>query len=333
MIYRYLGRSGLKVSALSFGSWVSFHHQLDVELARACMAAAFDEGCNFFDNAEVYADGHSEEVMGEALRQLGWSRDAFVVSTKIFWGGKGPNQRGLSRKHVIEGTLASLRRLQLDYVDLIFCHRPDQHTPIEETVWAMNHVLDRGWAFYWGTSEWSADQIREAYRIAREQRLVPPLMEQPQYHLFHRERVEKEYAALYRDIGLGTTTWSPLASGLLTGKYNDGVPGGSRLSLERFAWLKENILGDSEIEDKVARIRQLTSLAADLDGTMAQLAIAWCLTNPHVSTVITGASRVEQVDENMKALDLLPRLTPDVLDRIDAILGNKPKPDPDFRDG
>jgi len=333
MIHNYLGRSGLKLSALSFGSWVTFHHQLDVETARACMVAAFESGCNFFDNAEVYADGRSEEVMGEVIRQLGWHRDAYVISTKIFWGGKGPNQRGLSRKHIVEGTLASLRRLQLENVDLIFCHRPDPHTPIEETVRAMNHVLDRGWAFYWGTSEWSADQIREATRIAREQHLVPPLMEQPQYHMFHRERVEKEYAALYRDIGLGTTIWSPLASGLLTGKYNDGVPEGSRLSLERFGWLKDNIVGDPTFEDKIARIRQLTALASDLDGTMAQLALAWCLTNPNVSTVITGASRADQVVENMKALDLLPKLTPDVLERIEAILGNKPKPDADWRDG
>jgi len=333
MIYNYLGHSGLKVSALSFGSWVTFHNQLGVELAKDCLAAAYEEGCTFFDNAEVYAGGRSEEVMGEAIQQLGWARDSYVISTKIYWAGEGPNQRGLSRKHIVEGTLASLRRLQHDYVDLIFCHRPDLHTPLEETVRAMNHVLDRGWALYWGTSEWSADQIRAAYHVARDLRLVPPLVEQPEYHMFHRDRIEQEYAALYRDIGLGTTTWSPLASGLLTGKYNDGVPDGSRLSLERFQWLKDLLLGVPDIEERLARVRRLAALAGDLGVTTAQLAIAWCARNPNVSTVITGASRVEQVRENMAAIDLVPRLTPEVLAEIEAILGNRPSAERDWREG
>jgi voltage-dependent potassium channel beta subunit len=333
MPHRYLGRSGLKVPVLSFGSWVTFDRQLGVAPAREAMAAAFDAGCTFFDNAEVYADGRSEEVMGEALRQLGWSRDRFTVSTKIFWGGAEPNQRGLSRKHVVEGVQAALRRFQLEHVDLVFCHRPDPHTPIEETVRAMNHVLDRGWAFYWGTSEWSADQIREAWRAADRLGLVGPLMEQPQYHMFHRERVEVEYADLVRDKGLGTTTWSPLASGLLTGKYNDGVPEGSRLALPEYAWLRTAIVEDPSFPDKARRVRALTALAADLGGTMAQLALAWAASHPHVSTVITGASRTEQVVENMKAVELLPRLTPDVLAQIDEILGNKPAGPRDWRDG
>jgi len=333
MIYRYLGQSGLKLSVLSFGSWVTFDHQMDVGKARACMEAAFEGGCNFFDNAEAYAEGRSESIMGEVLEQTGWSRDQYVVSTKIFWGGSGPNQRGLSFKHVVEGTEASLRRMKLHHVDLLFCHRPDPHTPIEETVWAMNHVIDRGWALYWGTSEWSADQIREAYRIAREHHLIPPRMEQSQYHMFHRERVEREYAALYDDIGLGTTIWSPLASGVLTGKYNDGIPDGSRLALPQYAWLKKMITGDPDFPDKVAKVRELSGLASDLGGTMAQLALAWCAANPRVSTVITGASRPEQVTENMAAAALVEQLTPEVMGRIDAILGNAPAPPEDPRDG
>ncbi|MEO0815416.1 MAG: aldo/keto reductase, partial [Myxococcota bacterium] len=269
MQYRYLGRSGLKVSALSLGSWVTFDTQLDVERAVDCMRAAFDHGVNFFDNAEAYAGGKAETLMGEAIKKAGWSRDELVISTKIFWGGEGPNQRGLSRKHIVEGLNASLRRLQLDYVDLVFCHRPDPHTPIEETVRAMSHVIDRGRAFYWGTSEWSAQQITEAYHIARREHLVPPLMEQPQYNMLTRDRVEREYAPLYRDIGLGTTIWSPLASGLLTGKYNDGIPEGSRFSIERFQWLKERVMGEG-VEDKLAKIRALAAIANELGCSMAQ---------------------------------------------------------------
>jgi len=333
MTYKYLGTSGLKVSALSFGSWISFKNQLDVDAAKDCMKTAYDAGCNFFDNAEAYAGGDSERLMGEAIKQLGWARDTYVVSTKIFWGGEGPNQRGLSRKHIVEGTRSSLDRMQLDAVDLLFCHRPDPNTPIEETVRAMNHVIDRGWAYYWGTSEWSADQIREACRVADSSGLIRPTMEQPQYHMFHREKVEKEYAALYRDIGLGTTVWSPLASGLLTGKYSDGVPEGSRLSLPQFKWLRDAIEADPEYPSKIARVRELSAVAADLGGTMAQLALAWCASNDNVSTVITGASRAEQVVENMAAVDLIPKLTPEVKARIEGILGNAPKAEQDFRDG
>lgn len=331
MPYRYLGNTGLKVSALSFGSWVTFDHQMGVEPAAEAMAAAFDAGANFFDNAEVYAAGKSEEIMGAALEKLGWGRDQFVVSTKIFWGGPGPNQRGLSRKHIVEGVDAARKRLRVDHVDLVFCHRPDIHTPIEETVRAMNHVIDRGWAFYWGTSEWSADQLREAWRVADRLGLIGPAMEQPQYHMFHRERVELEYAALCKDKGLGTTTWSPLASGLLTGKYNDGVPSGSRLDLPQYAWLKERILEDPGFPAQVRKVEQLTAIAADLGGTMAQLAIAWAASHPHVSTVITGASRTSQVVENMAAIELLDKLTPEVMATIDAILDNKPTPEQDWR--
>jgi voltage-dependent potassium channel beta subunit len=333
MHYDYLGRSGLKISKLSFGSWVTFDNQLDVDAAAEAMAAAFDAGCNFFDNAEVYAAGKSETVMGQALKKLGWGRDEYIVSTKIFWGGEGPNQRGLSRKHLVEGTRASLDRLALDHVDLLYCHRPDPHTPIEETVRAMNHILDRGWAFYWGTSEWSGDQLREAWRVADGLGMVGPRMEQPQYHMFHRERVEKEYADLVRDKGLGTTTWSPLASGFLTGKYNDGIPEGSRLSLASFGWLKDQVMGDAAHESKVAKVRTLTGMAHDLGGTMAQLAIAWAASHPHVSSVITGASRTSQVTENMKAVELLDKLTPSVRAEIDEVLGNRPEPDTDFREG
>ncbi len=328
MEYRHLGRAGIKVSSLSFGSWVTFGSQVDFDTARDCMVAAYEAGVNFFDNAEAYAGGKSEEVMGEICRQVDWKRSDLVVSTKIFWGGEGPNDRGLSRKHIVEGTDAALRRLQMDYVDLLFCHRPDQHTPIEETVRAMSHMVDTGRAFYWGTSEWSGEQLRQAYEIAYRCGLNPPSMDQPQYHMFHRARVEVEYADLYRDYGLGTTIWSPLASGLLTGKYNDGVPKGSRL--DQVEWLRNNVLND-EGQQRIEKVRQLMPVAADLGGTMAQLAIAWCLKNPHVSTVITGASRKEQVTENMKALELADKLTPDVLEKIEGILDNKPRGDRDWR--
>ncbi|MFK7930365.1 MAG: potassium channel beta subunit family protein [Myxococcota bacterium] len=333
MPYRYLGRSGLKVSALSFGSWVTFDHQMDVGPAKDAMKAAFDAGCNFFDNAEAYADGKAETIMGEAIRQLGWRRDEYVVSTKLFWGGSGPNQRGLSRKHIVEGTKASLGRFGLDHVDLLYCHRPDPHTPIEETVRAMNHVIDRGWALYWGTSEWSADELREAWRVADSLGLVGPTMEQPQYHMFHRERVEVEYAGLVRDKGLGTTTWSPLASGLLTGKYADGVPEGSRLALPQYSWLRDAILADPEYPEKLAKVKLLGPIASELGGTTAQLALAWAARHPHVSSVITGASRTSQVVENMAAAELIPKLTPDVLPAIEQVLGNAPKAAQDFRDG
>ncbi len=330
MEYRFLGSSGLQISALSFGSWVTFGNQVDERLATECMRAAFDAGVNFFDNAEVYANGRAEEIMGAALRRLGWSRSEYVVSTKIFWGGQGPNQKGLSRKHVVEGTDASLERLGLDYVDLIFCHRADLHTPVEETVWAMNQVISHGKALYWGTSEWPAQRIMEAYHVARREHLIPPLMEQPEYSMLHRERVEVEYAPLYDRIGLGTTVWSPLAGGLLTGKYNDGIPQGSRPLLPGFEWLRPRYEGDRAAHH-LATVRRLAPVAEELGCTLAHLALAWCLANPHVSTVITGASRVEQVTENMRAVDLAERLTDDVIARIEEILDNRPEPEQDWR--
>ena len=327
MQYRRLGRSGLQVSALSYGSWVTFGDQIDTDRAAECMQVAYDHGVNFFDNAEAYSGGQSEVMMGEIIRDKGWTRSDLVVSTKIFWGGDGPNDVGLSRKHVIEGTRAALDRLQMDYVDLVFCHRPDQHTPIEETVRAMSHVVDQGYALYWGTSEWSAEQIRHAYEFARREHLVPPTMEQPQYNMMHRDRVEVEYDPLYRDFGLGTTIWSPLASGLLTGKYNDGIPEDSRLATEGYEWLQERVLA----EDRIEKVRKLTELADDLGCTTAQLAIAWCLTNPNVSTVITGASRPSQVEENMQALGVVDVIDTDTRVRVESILDNAPDQPRDWR--
>jgi voltage-dependent potassium channel beta subunit len=330
MEYRYLGASGLQVSALSFGSWVTFGPQLDVDLALACMEAARDAGVNFFDNAEVYSDGQSEVIMGEVLGRAGWERSDLVVSTKLFWGGKGPNDRGLSRKHLMEGIDASLARLRLDYVDLLFCHRPDFHTPVEETVRAMTTIIEQGKAFYWGTSEWTADRIREAHAVARREHLIPPVMEQPQYNMLHRERVEVEYARLYETVGLGTTIWSPLASGLLTGKYDDGIPADSRLALPGYGWLRGMLAGE-EGERHLAAVRRLAPIAEELGCTRAQLAIAWCLKNPRVSTVITGASRPEQVTENMAALDVAAKLDAAVMERIEGILDNRPEPERDWR--
>lgn len=330
MEYRYLGSSGLQVSALSLGSWVTFGEQIDTDVAYDCMTAAYEAGVNFFDNAEGYARGKSESMMGEVIKGVGWKRSDLVISTKIFWGGDGPNDRGLSRKHILEGIDASLARLQLTYVDLVFCHRPDIHTPVEETVRAMTQVIEQGKAFYWGTSEWSAEQIRDAVWIARREHLIPPQMEQPEYNMFSRERVEKEYAQLYRDFGLGTTIYSPLASGLLTGKYNEGIPQGTRASLPDYQWLRE----DFEREDarrNIEKVKRIQPITDELGCTMAQLALAWCLKNPHVSTVITGASRPEQVHENMKALEILASLTDPVIEQIDSILENKPHPESDFR--
>lgn len=324
MPYRNLGRSGLKLGALSFGSWVTFHAQLDDEGAAACMKTAYDAGVNFFDNAEVYADGQSELIMGRALARLGWGRDTYCVSSKVYWGGQRPTQRGLHRKHVREACDAALRRLQLDYLDLYFCHRPDLSTPIEETVRAMDELVRQGKVLYWGTSEWSAQQIQEAHGAARQYGLTPPAMEQPQYHLLHRERVEREYLPLCEGAGLGLTTWSPLAAGILTGKYKDGVPAGSRLTLPGYEWLREHVLSDKGR----ARIRTAAALepvAAELGCTLAQLAIAWCLVNPRVSTVILGASRQEQLRENLDALRVLPRLTAPVLEKIEKIVANKPE--------
>jgi len=330
MEYRFLGSSGLKVSALSFGSWVTFGDQMNVDAAYDCMKEAYDAGVNFFDNAEVYAAGMSETIMGEVLRKGGWARSDLVLSTKIFWGGKGPNDRGLSRKHIVEGTDKALERMGVEYVDLIFCHRPDIHTPLEETVRAMDHVVNQGKAFYWGTSEWSAAQIRQAYDIARREHLIPPTMDQPQYNMFVRDRVEAEYAPLYDEIGLGTTIWSPLASGILTGKYNAGIPEGSRMSLENYKWLLPQLQSEAG-QRKIETVKKLEPVAADLDCSLAQLAIAWCLSNDDVSTVITGASRAEQVTENMKALDVAEQLTPDVLETIEGILDNRPAGEQDWR--
>ena len=317
MLYRRMGRSGLQLSALSLGSWVTYHNQVDVAAAREMMAAAFDAGVNFFDNAEVYAGGKSETVMGEALRQLKWSRLDYIVSTKFFWGiTDGPNEKNtLNRKYLMQAIDGSLSRMGLDFIDLVYCHRPDPNTPIEETVWAMHDIIARGKALYWGTSEWSAREIREAWDIAERHHLHKPVVEQPQYHLFHRTRVEQEYAELYADIGLGLTTWSPLASGLLTGKYRAGVPQGSRGALESLSWLREGLTDPA----KNAAVARLEPIARSLDCTVAQLAIAWVVRNPNVSSVITGASSVAQLESNLGALRVLERLTPSVVAEIEAM--------------
>ncbi len=330
MEYRYLGASGLQVSALSLGAWITYGGQVGDDVALGCMEAALQAGVNFFDNAEAYAHGNAETVMGDIIRKGGWKRSDLVISTKIFWGGQGPNDNGLSRKHIIEGTRASLARLQMDYVDLIFCHRPDIRTPMEETVRAMNFLIHQGMAFYWGTSEWSAEQIMQAHLIARREHLIPPLMEQPQYNMFHRQRVEEEYARLYQEVGLGTTIWSPLASGLLTGKYNQGIPEGTRATLEGFEWLRTRFDGE-QARQNIEKVKQLVPIAESLGCSLAQMALAWCLKNPNVSTVITGASRPEQVTENMKAIDVLEKLTNAEMEKIEAILQNKPAPLPEFR--
>ena len=317
MNYRRLGRSGLKVSELSLGSWVTYGNQLDTGAARECMAAAWDRGVNFFDNAEVYAAGKSEEIMGEALKKLAWPRLKYIVSTKFFWGiTEGPNEKStLNRKYLMNAIDGSLARLQLDFVDLVYCHRPDPATPVEETVWAMHDMIDRGKALYWGTSEWSAAQITEAWQVAERHHLRKPVVEQPEYNLFHRSRVEREYAKLYEDIGLGLTTWSPLASGLLTGKYRAGVPADSRGAMPRMKFLVEG-LTDKKKNEAVAK---LESVAKDLGCSLAQLAIAWCARNPHVSTVITGASKVSQVEENLRAADFIEKLTPEAMQRIEGL--------------
>jgi voltage-dependent potassium channel beta subunit len=330
MEYRFLGRSGLKISALSLGAWVTYGGQVGEDIASECMQVAYEAGVNFFDNAEAYAGGNAEIVMGNVIKKKGWKRSDLIISTKIFWGGDGPNDTGLSRKHLIEGANASLKRLQMDYVDLIFCHRPDLNTPIEETVWGMNQILSQGKAFYWGTSEWSAQEILEAHSFARREHLVPPLMEQPQYNMFHRQRVEQEYSRLYKEIGLGTTIWSPLASGMLTGKYSQGIPEGTRVTLSGYGWLRKGFESE-EGKQNIGKADQLIPLAKVLGCSRAQLAIAWCLKNPNVSTVITGASKSEQVKENMQALDVAAKLDRDIMEKIDKVLGNKPEPWLDYR--
>jgi voltage-dependent potassium channel beta subunit len=320
MNYRRLGRSGLKVSELSFGSWVTYGNQVDTRAARELMAAAFDAGVNFFDNAEIYAKGDSEVIMGKVLKELGWPRIKFVVSTKFYWGMRtcANDNNTLNRKYLLDAIDGSLKRLQLDHVDLVYCHRADPNTPIEETVWAMHNIIERGKALYWGTSEWNADEIRAAWEIADRRNLHKPVVEQPQYNLLHRKRVEQEYARLYDDIGLGLTTWSPLASGLLSGKYQKGVPPGSRGALESYAFLRDGLTDPA----KNAIVGRLETIAKDLGCTLAQLALAWCVRNPRVSTVITGATRVEQITENLKALDVVAKLTPGVMTRIDGIAGS-----------
>ncbi len=324
MNYRRLGKSGLQVSELSFGAWVTFAQQISDETAEELMTIAYDGGVNFFDNAEAYANGKAETVMGGILKQKGWPRDTFLVSSKVFWGGDLPNQEGLSRKHVIEACHAALRRLQVDYLDLYFCHRADLNTPIEETVRAMSDLVAQGKVLYWGTSEWSAAQIIQAHSIARDLRLVPPTMEQPQYNMFHRHKVEVEFAPLYAEVGLGTTIWSPLASGLLTGKYNRGNPGDTRTSLKGYDWLRQQF-ETAEGRQRLTKVKELGRVAADLGTTLPQLALAWCLKNPHVSTVITGASKPDQVRENMKAGELVDQLDDGVMRDINRILDDTPR--------
>ncbi|GBF90935.1 voltage-gated potassium channel subunit beta-like [Raphidocelis subcapitata] len=326
MEYRHLGRTGLKVSALSYGAWVTMSYQVQaVKQAAELLAACRDAGCNFFDNAEVYAKGDAEILMGKAIKELGWKRSDLVLTTKIFWGGEGPNDIGLSRKHVIEGTKASLRRMGVDYVDVLFAHRPDPNTPIEETVRAFNHCIDHGWAFYWGTSEWSAEQINEAWAVADRLDLIGPSCEQPQYNLFERTKVEREFVPLYDSRGLGLTTWSPLASGVLTGKYSGGdVPAGSRFTVENYAGLRDRWL--TEKKHQLEGVDRLVPIASELGCSLAQLALAWCLRNERVSTVITGATSAAQVRENFRALEVAPKLTPELLARIDAAIGDAAAP-------
>lgn len=321
MNYRRLGSAGIKVSELSLGAWVTYGEQVGEDVALKCMSAAYDAGVNFFDNAEAYGRGNAEIVMGNVIKRAGWRRESIIVSSKVFWGGQGPNDHGLSRKHIYEACRNSMKRLQLDYLDLFFCHRPDPDTPIEETVRAMDDLIHQGKVLYWGTSEWSAADIMRAYALAREHDLTPPTMEQPHYNMLHRDRVEKEYLPLYREIGLGTTIWSPLASGLLSGKYNNGIPTGSRATLKGYEWMREYIITPQNLE----KVKQLQPIAAELKCTLAQLSLAWCLINSNVSTVITGASKPEQVVENMQAVEVVPKLTPDVIEKIEGILSNKPQ--------
>lgn len=318
MEYRRLGKSGLKLGVFSFGSWVTFSSQLDDKLAENCMTLAYERGVNFFDNAEVYAKGESERIMGQVLKNVAWPRDTYCVSSKVFWGGEAPTQLGLSAKHVTEACHAALKRLQVDYLDMYFCHRPDPETPVEETVRAMHALVQQGKIIYWGTSEWPAEKIEEAYQVAEKLNLTPPTMEQPQYNLFHRERLEREYAGVIGKYGMGTTIWSPLASGLLTGKYNDGIPAGSRMTLGGYEFLRDRF--DSE-EGKVrlAKVKKLSLFAKELGVPLAQLAIAWCAKKPNVSTVILGASRREQLAENLKALEIMPQLTPEVLSHMEKL--------------
>jgi len=327
MKYRALGKSGARVGALSFGAWVTFAKQADVDLAAKMIKTAFDAGVNFFDNAEAYEKGNAEKVMGDAIKKLGLRRDSYLISSKVYGGvveNPTPNQWGLSRVHIYDGCHQAMERLHVDHLDLYFCHRPDPRVPIEETVRAMTELIQQGKVRYWGTSEWSAQQIMEAHMVARQYNLIPPTMEQPQYNMFERYRFEVEYGRIYETVGLGTTIWSPLASGMLTGKYNDGIPKDSRINLPGYEWLKK-FFQSEEGQSRIAKVRELTSIAEGLGTTMARMALAWCLKNPNVSTVITGASRVEQLEDNLKALDVADHLTDEVMEKIEGVLQTKPK--------
>ena len=323
MNYRRLGKTGLKVSELSYGSWVTFSFQLRVEDATEMMKLAYDHGINFFDNAEAYASGRSEIIMGDAIRNLGWSRDSFIVSSKVFWGGEKPTQQGLSHKHIVDACNNALKRLQVDYLDLYFCHRPDPETPIEETVRAMHTLVMQGKICYWGTSEWSASEIEEAFRITRDLGLTPPSMEQPEYNMFNREKMENEYLGLFEQEQLGTTTWSPLCSGILTGKYMDGMPTGTRTSLENYKFIKDRFESDDYVQ-RHQKVKELHQLAEDLGLPLVNLALCWCLKNQNVSTLILGASKVEQLKQNLDSINHMERLDDSAMERIETILNNKP---------
>ena len=324
MEYRRLGKSGLQLSVVSFGSWVSFHKQVNDKVADELMGIAYDNGINFFDNAEVYALGESEKMMGRVIKKKNWDRSSFTISSKAFWGWRGkenkPNQTGLSRKHLIEACNEALQRLQVDYIDLFFCHRPDKNTPVEETVWAMNHLVQQGKILYWGTSEWSGVEIMEAHAVARQNHLIPPTMEQPQYNLFERNKVDNEFLQLFKTVGMGTTIWSPLASGLLTGKYNNGIPKGSRFAIEGMDWLKDSWMA----EDKIKKVKKLGELADKLNVSLPSLSIAWCIKNPNVSTAILGATKKVQLLDNLKAVEVMAKLTPEVMEKIESIMKTKP---------
>jgi len=320
-----MGKTGLQLSVLSYGSWVTFHKQIDDSIADELMGIAYDNGVNFFDNAEAYALGESERLMGRVLKKKDWDRTSYTVSSKAFFGSRGkankPNQTGLSRKHLVEACHEALQRLQVDYLDIYFCHRPDKTVPIEEVVWTMNILIQQGKILYWGTSEWSGVEIMEAHRAAAQYGLIGPSVEQPQYNLLERDKVENEYLTIFNTVGMGTTIWSPLASGLLTGKYNDGIPENSRFALEGFDWLKDQWM----VDNKLSKVRQLSDIAREFDTSLATLAIAWCIKNPNVTTAILGATKKEQLLQNLKALEVLPKLAPEVIQRIDDTVQTKPK--------
>jgi len=323
MEYRKLGNSGIQISALSLGSWLTFGKQITDETAEELMVTAYENGVNFFDNAEIYARGKSELVMGKILKKLNWDRTSYMISSKVFFGlgDAGPNQRGLSRKHIVEGCHGALKRLQSDYIDLFFCHRPDKQTPIEETVWTMHNLIQQGKILYWGTSEWSASEIMEAHLVARQNHLIGPVMEQPEYNMFRRDKMEKDFLHLFRYHGLGTTIWSPLASGLLSGKYMDGFPEDTRLGMQGMDWLKERVLR----EEKTEKVKKIKAIADELNISLVKLALAWCLKNENVSTIILGASKVSQLKENLTSIEVVEQLTPEITEQIEVILDNKPK--------